>query len=332
MGDITSDRESLCRNFASIDAYCKASLIRTANKTIKGWISHWHVLQQAAHDHLSLLSLANGALCTSWWDTKPFVFHLASAYYGLHAFSKYKPICENIQKLATDFSVGSNITQNKSIQAAAQKAIIAHNDGYNFYPLLHRRCSPLGLSSIAVISRTDVQQALSVASDVSHVVAMAWLKTITNAWCTSTRMHEAVSLPCIFGYKDCTDRLDHYVDCIILWSILHEAFGGRFSPCLVSRLNYSAPCPQKLIHIACAFEIYHALKIGLRSAVDEAVSTSRFSEIIRNASKIAKESTQQYIHFFPRGRLALSNVLDSNQATLATQIIDGSPAHLYTGA
>ena len=87
-----------------------------------------------------------------------------------------------------------------------------------------------------------------------------------------------------------------------------------------------------LIHIACTFEIYHALKIGLRNIVDEAVSSSRFAEVFRNAAKIAQECNQRYIHFFPRGRLALSSVLDSSQANLASQIMDGSPAHLYTGA
>ena len=97
-------------------------------------------------------------------------------------------------------------------------------------------------------------------------------------------------------------------------------------------MNYSAPSPQKLIHIACAFEIYHALKIGLRSIVDEAVSSSRFSEVLRNASKIAQEFNQRYIHFFPRGRLALANVLDPCQAFLVARISDGSPAHLYTDA
>ena len=39
---------------------------------------------------------------------------------------------------------------------------------------------------------------------------MCWLKTISNAWHTTTRMHEDVIWPCIFGCNDCVDNLMHY--------------------------------------------------------------------------------------------------------------------------
>ena len=66
-------------------------------------------------------------------------------------------------------------------------------------------------------------------------------------------------------------------------------FGSAFAPALVSRLGYQDPDPRKIVIIACAFEIYHALKVGSRSMVDECVNNSRFSEIVRNASRIASE-------------------------------------------
>ena len=282
------------KSFVSIDAYCKASLIRTTNKTITGWEPLWLLLlQKTASEQLDLLHLVEGDLCTKWWDTKPFVHYLACAYYGLEQFHEYKQCCVAIRRIQNDPD------NKKSIQALAHKAILLHNGGYDFYPLLHRRCSPLGLSSIAVISRSDVQRAFQCACDVSHVAAMAWFKTVTNAWCTSSRMHESSQLQCIFGCRDCKDMLGHYVECNILWSILHESFGGVFPPSKVSRLNYQHPSQQNIIVISAAFEIYHALKIGLRHIVDDSQATQRFAEIIRIASKLAVESRTSHANVLP---------------------------------
>ena len=157
---------------------------------------------------------------------------------------------------------------------------------------------------------------------------MAWLKTITNAWCTSSRMHESVRLPCIFGCKDSADRLDHYVGCRILWSIIHEAFGGDFTPCHVSRLCYHAPSPIKFVHIACAFEVYHSMKIGLRSIIDDAIRTYRFSEIVRVASKLARESQQLYApHSHQNSELAVSSAIFSQVSSDNIDMMQDHPLH-----
>ena len=69
---------------------------------------------------------------------------------------------------------------------------------------------------------------------------MLFVKTITNAWHTSTRVHEAESLPCIFGCnalsgltvaipssanRDCNirDETAYYLICPILIGIIHDA-------------------------------------------------------------------------------------------------------------
>ena len=96
-------------------------------------------------------------------------------------------------------------------------------------------------------------------------------------------------------------KLDHYMlcgSCPILWSILHEAFEGTIAPTVVGRLNYIKPSKKQVILISAAFEIYHALKIGLRSIVDESQASQRFAEIIRIASKLAKESHSAHLAIF----------------------------------
>ena len=58
------------------------------------------------------------------------------------------------------------------------------------------------------------------------------------------------------------DKLDHYLECQVLWFVVHEAFEGDISPCIVSRIGYDHPSLQNLIMIHLACLINQALKIG----------------------------------------------------------------------
>ena len=68
---------------------------------------------------------------------------------------------------------------------------------------------------------------------------MCWLKTISNAWHTTTRMHEDVIWPCIFGCNDCVFNLMHYLVCPVLWQIANEVIGHETSVHIGSRLCFS---------------------------------------------------------------------------------------------
>ena len=172
------------------------------------------------------------------------------------------------------------------------KGFLAHAGVYSCYDLLHRRCVPLGLAQLGVISPSDVARALETASACSHVIAIAWFKTVTNAWTTSYRMHEPDKLKCLFGC-DAKDSLEHYIICRLLWSVLDCAFGGNLNPNLFARVNYSAPSSRQCCLIATAFEIYHALKIGQRALVDTALSCRRFAPIITVAELIAADCARK---------------------------------------
>ena len=112
----------------------------------------------------------------------------------------------------------------------------------------------------------------------------------TSTWFRGTRLHFEGRLKCLFGC-DAPDRIDHYLDCYILWSILHDSFEGEFPPSLFARLNFSiSPSRKMLIVIATAFEIYHALKICQRSIVDQCFLSGRFAPVVRVATKLARAS------------------------------------------
>ena len=58
---------------------------------------------------------------------------------------------------------------------------------------------------------------------------------------------------------------------------------------MLGRINYLEPSTDKVIVISAAYEVYHALKIGLREVVEHAVSCKRFGETYRMSLKLIKD-------------------------------------------
>ena len=81
------------------------------------------------------------------------------------------------------------------------------------------------------------------------------------------------------------DNIKHYLECLILWSLIDEAFHGLIHPLPIGKVNYLEPNTDNVILISAAFEVYHALKIGLRETVLSAIQSSslvRFVEFPGN--------------------------------------------------
>jgi hypothetical protein len=291
-------------NFTSLNEYCCATAIRTANKTIRGWQRHVDTLRLTAEQHLSIALVASGALNGPWWDTMPCALHLECAYRGTGHFQAFSFASLEAKKAQKEPE------NKKGVQAIAFKCInqISFDSEARFL-LLSRRTSPLGLSCRYTLTRTDVEKAFDCAHRSAYHDALAWLKTVTNAWCTSTRMHEPVHLKCIFGCKDAKDCISHYLECLILWSIINEAFQGFVHPLPTGKLNYLEPSSNSVIVISAAFEVYHALKIGLRETVEAALACRRFDEVHRVSHKLIHEKSEASY-----GRLILPQPLQSVQA------------------
>ena len=99
---------------------------------------------------------------------------------------------------------------------------------------------------------------------------MCWLKTLSNAWHTTSRMHEDVIWPCIFGCTDCTDNLMHYLICPVLWQIANEIIGHESSVHIGSRMCFCLPSETKFKRLAIAHTVYHFCKFD--STVQHLVS------------------------------------------------------------
>ena len=87
----------------------------------------------------------------------------------------------------------------------------------------------LGADSFSVIRFQEdwLPKILQTFTGTNSYLSMCWLKAVGGGWTTSTRMHEAVLLPCIFGCLDCKDEFRHYLVCPILWQLAKEALNLR---------------------------------------------------------------------------------------------------------
>ena len=90
---------------------------------------------------------------------------------------------------------------------------------------------------------------------------MCWLKAIAGAWTTTRRMPELIKWPCIFGCKDCSDEIRHYMICPILWQLGREALSiSEQHFCIGHRLCFIDCSVDKLRLLAYVHLLYHALK------------------------------------------------------------------------
>ncbi len=106
------------------------------------------------------------------------------------------------------------------------------------------------------------------------------IKTLVNSWSTSSRMGERDKLDGYFcGYHK-GDRLMHYPGCDTLWSILVSCaclttdFLGASA---LHRGGYIDPSPVGCNLIACAFLVYHAIKMQHSEVALESTSSGDFS-------------------------------------------------------
>jgi len=112
--------------------------------------------------------------------------------------------------------------------------------------------------------------------------AMYVIRTITNGWLTTRRMQELPKLPCIFGCVDCSDDLAHYLCCPTLWTIVGEIGPLPFDPTLLSvadRLCLTSPTFDHFRVCGIACWLYHGLKMGERSRIDELINSGRFADV-----------------------------------------------------
>ena len=115
---------------------------------------------------------------------------------------------------------------------------------------------------------------------------MKFIKTLLNAWITSSRIKGASSVhPCLFGCNDCVDGLSHCLICLGMFSIC-KFLDRDISIHPISRIGLDNPDNGVLIHICCVYSGYHAVVSHVKMNHDTfATDNQRLKLSIRSAQK-----------------------------------------------
>ena len=122
---------------------------------------------------------------------------------------------------------------------------------------------------------------------------MMVIKSVCNSWVTSSRYHESVLLPCIFGCnsncprpKDdhAADDVHHYIRCPALWSVISSVMQTSNPPLPEQRLCLTVFADPR--GIVLAHGIYHAMKSGKRRWLARKLASRRFDCILLHAHSV----------------------------------------------
>jgi len=89
-------------------------------------------------------------------------------------------------------------------------------------------------------------------------VGMCIFKTYIGGWTTSSRMHERIGRKCLLGCSECSDNINHYIQCSPLWQIARASLGVGDPFSFSKRLCLVSPSPDNAQLLALVFSLYHS--------------------------------------------------------------------------
>ncbi len=230
------------------------------------------------------------------WDTPPLVLNLANADSGLGAPNEtafHLPTVSLKTSLAARHS-----TPTPPIQKLAYQHFAGQCVQNNFSKLILRRLSVITDADTSHVKQICLKNTFAALNATDAAASMGWLKTISNGWCTSWRMHETIKLPCVFGCFNENDDVNHYLDCPFLVSTIHEFTQMPLGRNRIYRLALAEPTPQSVIQCAIMYHIYHTAKVGNRETILNGISTRKFSGTVQIARTVAADQASKYSRFF----------------------------------
>ena len=236
----------------------------------------------------------------------PHIYQPAKLQIQVHSGGTF-PSCETqICSLVRDFEMARFKGGLQSRIAKLLKALIPND----FPGLFRRRLRDLELDEAAI--QHFVSQPLgtlslefkNIFSSLPLSAPMAILRTWSNGWFTTTRMHESEVFPCIFGC-DAHDSLHHYLRCEVLWTLIYsctkckyfvfsQSFDERTCICNVSRSN--------CMRLFAAFSTYHSLRKLHSDIVSNAISSGDFELVLEAALELI-------MHFAPEADMIGQDVI-----------------------
>ena len=194
-----------------------AALVRASLSTLKGLQANFSSLRRIALEELPLAGALSGVVCVDFWDTPPIAQTLSCAAAGFPAhplLGKFLPDIVAVARQAYGVEPGnqrltSGIAKPFKLQQFLYEEIMKALYPDSVALLLRRRWPVLCPDVPFSILDLDLASVKTFLTKLSPAWATSIMKTWSNAWTTSHRMHEHVLRNCVFGCQDEADTLSH---------------------------------------------------------------------------------------------------------------------------
>ena len=249
----------------------RAAIMRTALKTLGSW-KMWKVkMLECAQIHLPIKLWSAGLVSPEFWDSSPFAFNLCDASRGFPGDSKwFAPASAALHELASKLGstnrpsrplsqIGYGQSEFSGSRVPVQKVLYKHMlvgvHPNSLIKLIGLRVAKMTKHSHENLIGSDLES--KVALSANHLKklrmhdAFQVLRTWLNAWTTSTRYHEAVTLPCLFGCVEEVDDQAHYCRCPRMQAIIDHHVKFFRPPTALDRLGLISPSKDVLLAVAC---------------------------------------------------------------------------------
>ena len=118
---------------------------------------------------------------------------------------------------------------------------------------------------VVTLDHTFLQPLTDVLLNSPHGIRLA-VKSIINAWTTSSRCNEKKKRSCVFGCMNRRDTLSHYAQCDPLWTCILTITGcsdvQELHTNKLERLCLINPTPLRCFQLALAFRVFHLVKFN----------------------------------------------------------------------
>jgi len=262
----------------SMCATARATLFRSAIKTVPHWPEWKMQIVTAAMESLPVSRIASGELYPSFWDGPPIAFNLDAAYRCFTGDVRWAPGARNaFQQISDKHSMDLSITTggtsggappafysdatygNIKIQSIAYRCLADSAFPCTLVNTVHKRISMILNVDLDVLNLPEFDCACAELKRLRKHDAMCVVKTWVNSWATSARYHEDILLPCLLGCQEGCDSQKHYANCINIQIILEEMLlQPPRTP--LERMGLQSAARNSMLACAAVFSAYHAVK------------------------------------------------------------------------
>ena len=280
-------------------------MLGAASKTMGGDEQMHFDIVKLAPDGTPIFNLSNPGvdLRPPGWQAHVFCTNLclASKGYGLGLDEHASKIAEVLEKV----KAGAHGSGRKSHQQTFFDFLLTPTPA-NWVNTIHHKLQVFTSPQISV----PVSQESGVLNEEQFCIlcktckslgvrtTMAAIKTWSNAWTTTTRMHEAIELPCIFGCP-AEDELDHYLCCDPLWTLVISSSFRReelLSASPLQRIGLDSNSMQWLQMLSVALPCYHAIKTNHRQEIALAIESGHHCQVQCRLFEYARSFSRELIN------------------------------------